>query len=86
MEYKKILRLEGDGEIRIVKSLQLREDMYGLTLVSYFNDEILDETKALEFDENKVVEIDKLDVSKAVKSDSQVNDDEYNESDADDDY
>jgi len=56
--YREIFRQEGDGEIRIDERLELREDMYGLTLVSYLIEEKLDE--ALEFKEDDKIKSDDI--------------------------
>lgn len=49
VEYAKLVRVEGDGLVRLGTHLELREDMYGLTVLCFLNDEALDE--GLEFEE-----------------------------------
>jgi len=47
--YKELVRVEGNGDFRLGTQLELREDMYGLTVLCFLNDEALDE--GLEFEE-----------------------------------
>lgn len=49
--YRELIRVEGDGDFRLGTHLELREDMYGLTVLCFLNDEALDE--ALEFEEQE---------------------------------
>lgn len=49
VEYKNLVRVEGDGVLRLGTHLELREDMYGLTVLCFLTDEALDE--GLEFEE-----------------------------------
>lgn len=50
-KYTTIFRGPGEGELRIGTCLKIREDVYGLAVVAYLKNEILDE--ALGFKETK---------------------------------